>query len=1600
MKQYIEQERSRIKKTYMDNPKTIILQYGIEIEKTQEYNGRQILELLQNADDEAENANQKTILISVNEDKLLIANNGQAFTEEGVDSLLYSHSSSKAGRKNKIGHKGTGFRSILNWANAINIKSHDLSIEFSRQHATRLLDEIIAEKPQVKETLSKQKDAYPIATLVAPVWLDTVIFTDITTEHFDTYIVLSLKQGVYQDIVDQLEQLDIEDILFMQNTERLIIETKEKSITFTKEKLQEKQVYINQESLEISHEAVKVTMFENREETRSKVWTVNGTKGIHMDKEYEIKVAFTKQFDDDKDLLYSFFRTNVSLPFPALIHGTFELNGNRNQINDSANNRFLMGKLIDVLIETATMIARDSERVTWDSLRLLSFDGRFDKNLEYMGFKKQLIEKVKASKLFPTKAGMYISYDEQPIFYDDTDAQYLPEEYFPNLTIYCKDYHLIKFLSEIGLYKYNYKHLCNQLSKASQTLSNEARAHIVKFLLLRYGEDIRKVRPPIFIDENDELISDGNEIFLPLNDQNIKMPDFVSLRFLNTGLCQSLINVFQSNARSLWYQIRSYNIHEYKPETVIKKMVSQTTARIDSVHKHKGKYVKQLLGSLFDMYISIKNKNAETFPHDVDVPMLNRHNQVMTSNELYFGREYWETVTENLFKPFQRNCFIGSPKMLGLSDIDKEEVKKFLSWIGIKAYPRIFVDTIYNKEYERHVYQGLSGAFPLKLQDLPRTFEDLDDMLQYRSAITLIDAETVHNLDQILAHSSSDDIIVWLIKCKPIHDLISTGVEQNMNSAFSMRFKYRQDRTKLPKKYFKSYILWRLQNEKWLQNQQKERLSPHNFCFTKAIQQDVTPFIQIPDIDVSRETFRKANITYDDVAKLLGYIGIGPNMANFSTETVYSILNGLCESESEGRKAKAIYKLLFESRPKIDKSADCYKSFMAEGKVLAQKGDKQSYETVTNVFYLPHRMYCKDILKNFYIFTLDKRIRKSRVKETLAIQPFEGVKYDLLSEPVYHDLNHDFQLEFEELKPYFYMDLMSKDSNHTELEKLKHIKVSLCTDIQATYTFRRTELDFTMQAYEMIVIDKTIMIKLEEGNHSSIDDLRHDLAFRNQFTGAITDLLGAEESRLFFREMYGVRRVDRDDQIIQVFEDEELLLLSQAKMLMGSATNPCKNFWLAVLRTKKIKTKEDIPLADDDFKQFMLQLLHQVDHKEFEIIYDSLDYEDINSTTNIPLLRKLFRLLAMTIERFNSNTLNKIDLSDYVNREYNRLKMEYKHSHFTQLYAKLTNASISDMQQFVRKQLQYENFDDYPYDNSFDFDVFHHFELTVREKFGLESDEREIIDLSAIYRSNFFAFENFIYEKFYVRRQEIDAFLAKAEYKSLLFFKQLEFLFSRFEELHRERMRNTSKDQTDSESNKQRGNPDDNFQDMFDYISKSFFQNPVKIKNIGSKRPPEKTTKKKGGNIRSGTGASIGRQNEDIGYRGETFAYLALCNEHGKENVEWVSENAYRARVNANGTNNLHYDLKYKDKQGIFRFVEVKTSVNAEAVFNISKEEVSFGETNKDYYEILLVLNVNDEAPEIWRLNSVFKYKKTESFRNNARFRVENSAYKIRFVPQ
>ena len=134
--------------TYESNPDRIEADAGTERQDRADYEGRFVFELLQNAVDEMDDTDEPRVRFELTEDRLLVANNGTAFSFKDLYALTLTTRTTKAG-ETTIGHKGRGFTSVLGVTDNPSVYSENVQAQFNRETTASLLnnnDEISAER--------------------------------------------------------------------------------------------------------------------------------------------------------------------------------------------------------------------------------------------------------------------------------------------------------------------------------------------------------------------------------------------------------------------------------------------------------------------------------------------------------------------------------------------------------------------------------------------------------------------------------------------------------------------------------------------------------------------------------------------------------------------------------------------------------------------------------------------------------------------------------------------------------------------------------------------------------------------------------------------------------------------------------------------------------------------------------------------------------------------------------------------------------------------------------------------------------------------------------------------------------------------------------------------------------------------------------------------------------------------------------------------------------------------------------------------------------------------------------------------------------------
>lgn len=187
---------------------------GLENYIAESYNNRSFIELLQNADD----AKASKFKILKKADLLFVANNGRVFSQEDLESLCRSASSSKL-RGETIGYRGIGFKSVVGFAKEIHLFSGEIELTFSKELTQK--EVLQAERVpliRIPHNISEsEKNGFSQIKneLISEGYTTIFIFTGITAS----------------EIENEFESFKYNSLLFLRNIEKTEITLNNTSIT-------------------------------------------------------------------------------------------------------------------------------------------------------------------------------------------------------------------------------------------------------------------------------------------------------------------------------------------------------------------------------------------------------------------------------------------------------------------------------------------------------------------------------------------------------------------------------------------------------------------------------------------------------------------------------------------------------------------------------------------------------------------------------------------------------------------------------------------------------------------------------------------------------------------------------------------------------------------------------------------------------------------------------------------------------------------------------------------------------------------------------------------------------------------------------------------------------------------------------------------------------------------------------------------------------------------------------------------------------------------------------------------------------------------------
>lgn len=268
---------------------------------SESYTGRSLIELLQNADDAGA---RRFYVKSLGDRRFIVANDGRPFTADDVMALCRSGASTKSRHAGTIGYRGIGFKSVVNYANAVHLVSGETRLTFSRE-LTRDLVGGVHSVPLVRIPHDYHGDAFE---------------QEVETCRSAGFVTVFVFESNGDALIDEVEAFDESCLLFLHHIQATVFEVG-------------KLAAVNHVAVRVPHDsgATRVTI---SGDNSPRDWLVHS----ESDSGRSEAIAFRLQGDDvaklpwGESVVHSFMPTQDRLSFPVRINGDFSTDPSRTRV--------------------------------------------------------------------------------------------------------------------------------------------------------------------------------------------------------------------------------------------------------------------------------------------------------------------------------------------------------------------------------------------------------------------------------------------------------------------------------------------------------------------------------------------------------------------------------------------------------------------------------------------------------------------------------------------------------------------------------------------------------------------------------------------------------------------------------------------------------------------------------------------------------------------------------------------------------------------------------------------------------------------------------------------------------------------------------------------------------------------------------------------------------------------------------------------------------------------------------------------------------------------------------------------------------------------
>lgn len=1065
---WLKQQEALFQEEYERHPDRLISDANGERNFVRDYHSRELLELLQNANDAAAKAGIRgKMRIELSALGLVAANTGAIFSQAGVASLLLPHTSSKPTEGTPaVGHKGLGFRSLLNWTKTPLILSGELAVAFSAEHAMRKQAELVARSAALAEVITQHQPLVGqqvVPLLVFPGFSQDADLSgfvrreqrellermqSLRADGYDTVIgVPFLAAGAHAAATEQIRVLEPEILLFARHLEELIVSV-------------DGQPALHWRSDPVGADMHRVQIGEPPSETRE--WKLFSRSDL-VPREfvpedqvklprYEVVLARPLNHPAKSGFLYSYFPTEVRFPYPIVCHATLDLISNRQQLQDTAANRFVLGVLADLLADVAEQLAR--AQTSFAGLEVLNGLTSSDP-LEKFEFGKRLTAAAREKRLIPTLGGNLSRAIEARAFFIE-DTTWFPRRAFGHVARLTHEHPFAVLLARLGVAIFSDADWAAALAKLSFTSIQQRAAFIAGMIRQGYGEKLSTVS--VLIDTSGRPVSVGSRVFLPHADsERVAVPPRFRIRFIDATLAKQLGQALgRSDQEGLAQLLTPLHVSRYSLDSVATALAATTNRRAEQNPKNESALRRELLAALFSLF-PLKQAPADRpkFPPDALVRLPTLAKSFEDARILYLSSDYSERgrLLQSLFGGFTPESLVAGPTELGIA-APVSEVIEFLKWIRVADLPRAETIGSPGPEFRQHALANLD--FPLRMDD--QTF----DFAGQLGTVVWRDLVTVEYLDEILTHADPGAVLAWLAIDPRAAEWKAPSVQHGkIGSQKSRQYARWAERP------VASYVRWRTQTQPWLPIPGGKKVPPQTTLADpmRGLEEHFPPALrptpkQLSDYGVH------ANRTLD----ALDRAGVVPSFSELPPARIYAVLTQLPTNDAKGEKARSIYSAILDHYDAAQLSGSVARDrFKQKGTMWGRCGREEKYVAVAELWHVDSEDIPAALTDKLWLVAIPKRSGAPRVTQIFGVR---ALTRDLVRREVTHHVPIAeavaFSDEIERLKPL----IRRLRKRARETTAFRQLRIVVCSEISGVMEFQGQTTPLELAPWDWVLDDQ------------------------------------------------------------------------------------------------------------------------------------------------------------------------------------------------------------------------------------------------------------------------------------------------------------------------------------------------------------------------------------------------------------------------------------------------------------------------------------------------------------------------------------------------